>query len=81
MTGIFHAFCMVLIASSVVGQVKIVAKLKINWDSDKYLFYQTSDLKKLEFTAENLSQEEINTWKVVENDALKSVKIYENSAC
>ncbi len=53
MKKIFFLICFIFIEIQVFTQIK----LTVSWSDSKYLFYQTTDLKKLNFTIENANDE------------------------
>lgn len=74
MIRFFQVLCIALITSNVISQNVNGNYLEFNWNSQKYLFYETQDLKKLDFLAKNLSSETINSWKEIKTDVVKRIK-------
>jgi len=56
-------------------------EINIKWENDKQLFYETPDLKKIEFTYTNFNETAINTWreKTKYSDAVKRIKFNKNN--
>lgn len=64
-----------LIVSNINIQKANGQTFEIIWSGDKFLFYDTKDLTKIDFTVRNLSTESAGLWNKTENDIVKKITI------